>query len=1082
MSENEIVVRGAREHNLKNIDVRIPRDKLVVVTGVSGSGKSSLAFDTIYAEGQRRYVESLSAYARQFLGRMEKPEVDHIDGLSPSISIDQKGVSRNPRSTVGTVTEIYDYLRLLFARAGRPHCRNCGKPVQRQTVQQIVDSILRLDEGSRLLLLAPVIKHKKGEHTTVFEDARRAGFLRVQVDGEVVQLDEDINLNKNKWHNIEIVVDRIIVRSTAERERLTQSVETALKTGDGMLMVSVLNPSERLIEELTSGARSTTAAGTIKKQRLNRTNMGNQQSRQPQDISYSEQFACPDCDISMSELEPRNFSFNTPFGACTDCSGIGYRLEIDPDLVLPNKAAALEDGAVAPWSRDGKNSQWAWGPLRALEEHFDVPLDKPVSQLEPEHLKLVLYGSGRKKVQLTHRTSSGAVFSWKGQIEGVIPNLQRRHSNTESENVRNDIERYMSQRTCQTCDGDRLQPDALAVTLLGMNIMQVTRQSVATALNWVEACRNGQWPSVDNDDDQPIIIDEPLTHRELSIADQILKEIEARLGFLSRVGLDYLTLDRSAGTLSGGEGQRIRLATQIGSGLMGVLYVCDEPSVGLHPHDGDRLINTLKSLRDVGNTVLIVEHDEAVMRAADHIVDLGPGAGEHGGHVVGEGDIQAIISAERSITGDYLSGRKEIATPKDRRKANGPRSKGALNVLGARANNLKNIDIEIPLGVFVCVTGVSGSGKSTLVNEIILKRLAQHFYRAKDRPGPHDDVTGLPLIDKVINIDQSPIGRTPRSNPATYTGVFTPIRELFASMPESRARGYTPGRFSFNVRGGRCEACSGAGYTQIEMQFLPDVTVPCEICDGARYNREALEILFKGASISDVLNMTVTEARELFENIPNIANKLATLVDVGLGYIHLGQPATTLSGGEAQRIKLASELSKRSTGQTLYILDEPTTGLSFDDADKLLTVLHRLVDNGNTVLLIEHHLDLIKNADWIIDLGPYAGDDGGELVAVGTPEFIASVDDSFTGIYLRDFTGITPDPSAEGSDVSKSDNKGAQNGRRENGHDEIKIADILEDHVDLSAKIAQQEARSSKNGAKSRRYRRRRRRAASTRS
>ena len=1061
MSENEIVVRGAREHNLKNIDVRIPRDKLVVVTGVSGSGKSSLAFDTIYAEGQRRYVESLSAYARQFLGRMEKPEVDHIDGLSPSISIDQKGVSRNPRSTVGTVTEIYDYLRLLFARAGRPHCRNCGKPVQRQTVQQIVDSILRLDEGSRLLLLAPVIKHKKGEHTTIFEDARRAGFVRARVDGEVIQLDEDINLNKNKWHNIEIVVDRIIVRSTAERERLTQSVETALKTGDGMLMVSVLNPSERLIEELSSGARSATAAGTIKKQRQR-----NQQNRQPQDISYSEQFACPDCDISMSELEPRNFSFNTPFGACTDCSGIGYRLEIDPDLVLPNKAACLADGAVAPWSRDGKNSQWAWGPLRALEEHFGVPLDKPVSALDPEYLKLVLYGSGRKKVQLTHRTSSGAVFSWKGQIEGVIPNLQRRHSNTESENVRNDIERYMSQRTCQTCEGDRLQPDALAVTLLGMNIMQVTRQSVATALNWVEACRNGQWPG----DDQAT--DEPLSQRELSIADQILKEIEARLGFLSRVGLDYLTLDRSAGTLSGGEGQRIRLATQIGSGLMGVLYVCDEPSVGLHPHDGDRLINTLKSLRDVGNTVLIVEHDEAVMRAADHIVDLGPGAGENGGHVVAEGDIQAIISAEGSITGDYLSGRKEIATPRERRKTNGL----AINVLGARANNLKNIDIEIPLGVFVCVTGVSGSGKSTLVNEIILKRLAQHFYRAKDRPGPHDDVTGLPLIDKVINIDQSPIGRTPRSNPATYTGVFTPIRELFASMPEARARGYTPGRFSFNVRGGRCEACSGAGYTQIEMQFLPDVTVPCEICDGARYNREALEILFKGASISDVLNMTVTEARELFENIPSIANKLATLVDVGLGYIHLGQPATTLSGGEAQRIKLASELSKRSTGQTLYILDEPTTGLSFDDADKLLTVLHRLVDNGNTVLLIEHHLDLIKNADWIIDLGPYAGDDGGELVAVGTPEFIASVDDSFTGIYLRDFTGITPDRSAAGSDVSKSYNKGDQNGRRENGHDEIKIADILEDHVDLNA-----QAKSSKNGAKPRR-RRRRRRAASTRS
>ena len=1055
MSENEIVVRGAREHNLKNIDVRIPRDKLVVVTGVSGSGKSSLAFDTIYAEGQRRYVESLSAYARQFLGRLEKPEVDHIDGLSPSISIDQKGVSRNPRSTVGTVTEIYDYLRLLFARAGRPHCRNCGQPVQRQTVQQIVDSIMRLDEGSRLLLLAPVIKHKKGEHTAVFEGARRSGFVRARVDGEVVELNEDITLNKNKWHNIEIVVDRIIVRGTTERERLTQSVETALRTSEGMLTVAVLNPSERLTEELTSGARSAVAAGTIKKQRQRK-----QQGVQSQDIAYSELFACPDCDISMSELEPRNFSFNTPFGACSDCSGIGYRLEIDPDLVLPNKAIALKDGAVAPWSRDGKNSQWAWGPLHALEEHFQVPLDKPISELEPEHLKLILYGSGRKKVQLTHRTSSGAVFSWKGQIEGVIPNLQRRHSNTESENVRNDIERYMSQRTCNTCDGDRLKPDALAVTLLGMNIMQVTRQSVATALRWVDACRNGRWI----DDERPIT--EVLTERELSIADQILKEIESRLGFLSRVGLEYLTLDRSAGSLSGGEGQRIRLATQIGSGLMGVLYVCDEPSVGLHPHDGDRLIATLKSLRDVGNTVLIVEHDEAVMRAADHIVDLGPGAGEHGGHVVAEGDIEAIMLTEGSITGEYLSGRKEIATPKERRKTGKP----AIKVLGARANNLKNVNVEIPLGVFVCVTGVSGSGKSTLVNEIVLKRLAQHFYRAKDRPGPHDDVFGLPLVDKVINIDQSAIGRTPRSNPATYTGVFTPIRDLFASMPEARARGYTPGRFSFNVRGGRCEACSGAGYTQIEMQFLPDVTVPCEVCEGARYNREALEILFKGASISAVLNMTVTEAHALFENIPTIANKLRTLIDVGLGYIHLGQPATTLSGGEAQRIKLASELSKRSTGQTLYILDEPTTGLSFDDADKLLTVLHRLVDNGNTVLLIEHHLDLIKNADWIIDLGPHAGDDGGELVAVGTPEFIASVDGSFTGMYLRDISGIVPDETAEGSDVSESGDNGVQNAGLKNGRAEIKIADILDGHQDLGVA-----SKPSRNGARTRGRRRRRR-------
>ena len=1060
MSENEIIVRGAREHNLKNIDVRIPRDRLVVVTGVSGSGKSSLAFDTIYAEGQRRYVESLSAYARQFLGRMEKPEVDHIEGLSPSISIDQKGVSRNPRSTVGTVTEIYDYLRLLFARAGRPHCRNCGKPVQKQTVQQIVDSILRLDEGSRLLLLAPVVKHKKGEHTAIFEEARRSGFVRARVDGEVVELSEDIALNKNKWHNIEIVVDRIIIRSTTERERLTQSVETALKASEGALTVSVLNPSDRLIEELTSGARSTVAAGTINKQRQ-RSNSG----VEAQDLSYSEQFSCPDCDISMSELEPRNFSFNTPFGACTDCSGIGYRLEIDPDLVLPNKGVSLAAGAVAPWSRDGKNSQWAWGPLRALNEHFDVPLDAPVAQLQPEHLKLVLYGSGRKKVRLRHETSSGAVYAWNGRIEGVIPNLERRHANTESDNVRNDIERYMSQRTCNSCKGDRLKPDALAVTVLGMNIMEVTRQSVENALQWVEACRDGKWPKGDRD------VEEPFTQRESSIADQILKEIESRLGFLSRVGLNYLTLDRSAGTLSGGEGQRIRLATQIGSGLMGVLYVCDEPSVGLHPHDGDRLIETLKSLRDVGNTVLIVEHDEAVMRAADHIVDLGPGAGEHGGEVVAQGGIDAIIAAGASITGDYLGGRKEIATPKERRVAGAD----SISVAGARANNLKNVDVDIPLGIFVCVTGVSGSGKSTLVNEIILKRLAQHFYRAKDRPGPHDDVMGLEKIDKVINIDQSPIGRTPRSNPATYTGVFTPIRELYATVPEARARGYTPGRFSFNVRGGRCEACSGAGYTQIEMQFLPDVTVPCEVCKGARYNREALEILFKGASISDVLNMTVTEAHTLFENIPKIASKLVTLMDVGLGYIRLGQPATTLSGGEAQRIKLASELSKRSTGQTLYILDEPTTGLSFEDAAKLLAVLHRLVDNGNTVLLIEHHLDLIKNADWIIDLGPHAGDEGGELVAVGTPEFIASVDDSFTGSYLRDVTGIVPDPNAKGNGALPSSDNGRLASVADNGSGEIKIADILSEYG-LNGASAKKPKPAARRG------RRRRRRAASRRS
>ncbi len=1058
MSENQIIVRGAREHNLKNVDVRIPRDRLVVVTGVSGSGKSSLAFDTIYAEGQRRYVESLSAYARQFLGQMEKPEVDHIEGLSPSISIDQKGVSRNPRSTVGTVTEIYDYLRLLFARAGRPHCRNCGKPVQRQTVQQIVDSILRLDEGSRLLLLAPVVKHKKGEHTAIFDDARRSGFVRVRVDGEVLELREDITLNKNQWHDIDVVVDRVIVRSTTERERLTQSVETALKTSEGMLTVSVLNPSERLLDELSSGTRSGVAAGTINKQRQR-----GRGSQEAQDLMYSEHFACPDCDISMSELEPRNFSFNTPFGACTECSGIGFRLEIDPDLVIPDKTATLANGAVAPWARSGVNTKWSWGALNAMHDNFGVPLDTPITDLESAHLKLLLYGSGRRKVQIRHVTASGAEFSWRGKIEGVIPELERRHNTTESENVRTEIERYMSQRRCNACNGDRLIPDALAVTLLGMNIMQVTRQSVATALEWVEACRTGIWPADDR------AVDEALTPRELAIATQIFKEIESRLWFLSQVGLDYLTLDRAAGTLSGGEGQRIRLATQIGSGLMGVLYVCDEPSVGLHPHDGDRLIETLKSLRDVGNTVLIVEHDEAVMRAADHIVDLGPGAGEHGGEIVAQGDIHAIMRTEDSITGAYLSGRKEIATPKSRREANGH----SISVFGARANNLKSVDIDVPLGVFVCVTGVSGSGKSTLVNEIILKRLAQHFYRAKDRPGPHDRIAGLEHIDKVINIDQSPIGRTPRSNPATYTGVMTPIRELFATIPEAKARGYTPGRFSFNVRGGRCETCSGAGYTQIEMQFLPNVTVPCDVCNGARYNREALEILFKEASISDVLNMTVTEAYTLFENIPRIASKLGTLKDVGLGYIRLGQPATTLSGGEAQRIKLASELSKRSTGKTLYILDEPTTGLSFADASTLLSVLHRLVDSGNTVLLIEHHLDLIKNADWLIDLGPYAGDDGGELVAVGTPEYLASVEGSFTGDYLREFSGIVPNPDSEGTkfELNGDGGDGALASASANGTDEIRIADILTDRTNGSAK----RSNASSNGARKRNRRRRQR-------
>ena len=965
MAESHISIRGAREHNLKNIDVEIPRDKLVVITGVSGSGKSSLAFDTIYAEGQRRYVESLSAYARQFLGRMDKPDVDHIDGLSPAISIDQKGVSRNPRSTVGTVTEVYDYLRLLFARAGRPHCHNCGRPVSRQSVQQIVDAITRLGDGARILLLAPMVTHMKGEHVGILDNARREGFVRVRVDGDVRDLSEEIKLNKQQWHNIEVVVDRLVIRPDIETVRMTESVEAALKLSGGTVVASVVDGD---------------------------------------DVIYSEQFACVHCDISIAELEPRNFSFNTPYGACPTCTGLGFRLEVDPDLVIPDKSQSLAGGAIVPWARSGANSPWLASTLASLAEAYGFSMDVAVSQLDRKSLQVVLYGAGSRRIEVAHTTQRGRVYRWETNYEGVIPSLERRHVETESDNVREDIARYMARRPCVTCEGDRLKPEALAVTVLGMSIMDVTRQSVQKALDWVEACRGGQWPDGS-------AANEPLVARESAIASQIFKEIESRLGFLSRVGLDYLTLDRAASTLSGGEGQRIRLATQIGSGLMGVLYVCDEPSVGLHPMDNHRLIDTLESLRDVGNTVLIVEHDEAVMRASDHIVDLGPGAGERGGHVVVEGPIDVVIESPESITGAYLSGRRSIPFPAERRNGVG----SEIVIHGARANNLKDITISVPLGRLVCVTGVSGSGKSTLVNEVLYKTLAYRLYRAKDRPGDHDAITGLENIDKVINIDQSPIGRTPRSNPATYTGLFTPIRTLFSTMPEARARGYKPGRFSFNVKGGRCESCTGAGYVQIEMQFLPDVTVPCEVCLGARYNREALEITFRGQSIADVLNMTVSEASRLFENIPSIRNKLNTLVDVGLGYIRLGQPATTLSGGEAQRIKLASELSKRSTGSTFYILDEPTTGLSFDDCSKLMEVLHRLVDAGNTVVLIEHHLDLIKNADWLIDLGPLAGDGGGELVAEGTPEYVASVDESHTGRYLLDVPGITPDANSPGS-------------------------------------------------------------------
>ena len=951
MALKSIFVKGAREHNLKNIDVTIPRDKFVVITGLSGSGKSSLAFDTIYAEGQRRYVESLSAYARQFLGRMEKPDVDYIEGLSPAISIDQKGVRHNPRSTVGTVTEVYDYVRLLYARAGRPHCPNCGRPIARQTIQQIVDAIQAIPAGTRTMIMAPMVASRKGEHQSIFEDARKSGFVRVRVNGEIRELTEEFNLDKKRKHTVEVVVDRLIVgEGEGEASRMADSVETALKLSGGVVLISIVDGEEHL---------------------------------------YSEHFACVHCNISLGEIEPRTFSFNSPHGACPTCTGLGAKMVIDPELVMPNKDLSLSEGAIQPWARAGAMSNWYSSMVESAARAYGFSTNAPVKKLKEEQLNVILYGTDHDTMTISHTDRRGKVWEWNASFEGVVGNLERRYTETESDYTRLEIERYMTSLPCASCNGKRLKPESLAVTVGGINIMKLTAKSIAEALDWVTA--------LDSSDPSRNGVKEPLTERELTIADQILKEIKSRLTFLSGIGLDYLTLDRTAGTLSGGEAQRIRLATQIGSGLMGVLYVCDEPSVGLHPADDHRLINTLKRLRDLGNTILIVEHDEAIMRAADHIVDLGPGAGEHGGWVVAEGPLEDIISNEASITGQYLGGFREIALPEKRRATNAKK----LVVTGARENNLKSVKVEIPLGVLVCVTGVSGSGKSTLVNEILYKKLAQYFFRAKDRPGEFDKIEGIEHIDKVVNIDQSPIGRTPRSNPATYTGTFTPIRELFTAIPEARARGYKPGRFSFNVKGGRCEACQGEGYNQIEMQFLPDVTVPCEICKGKRYGREALEIEFKGKNIAEVLDMTVEEACVFFENIPKVAGKLNTMRDVGLGYIKLGQPATTLSGGEAQRVKLSTELSRRATGQTLYILDEPTTGLSFEDANALLQVLHRLVDAGNTVVLIEHHLDLIKSADYLIDLGPGAGDAGGKVVATGTPEQVAKVKGSFTGQYLK---------------------------------------------------------------------------------
>jgi len=950
MPLDSIIVKGAREHNLKNIDITIPRDKLVVITGVSGSGKSSLAFDTIYAEGQRRYVESLSAYARQFLGRMEKPDVDYIEGLSPAISIDQKGPSKNPRSTMGTVTEIYDYLRLLFARVGHPHCPICGREISSQSVEQIVDSIQRLPENSRIMLLAPLVRSRKGEYQQIFGDLRKAGYARVRVDNEIRDLADDIQLDKNKKHTIDAVVDRLVIGPSAEgQSRIADSVETALKLGSGVLSVSIIGGEELL---------------------------------------FSEHFACVYDGISLGEIEPRTFSFNNPHGACPACTGLGFKVEVDPDMVL-NKELSIMEGAIRPWS----SHNWYLWKLEPASRTHGFSLRTPVKHFTKEQLNVLLYGEGGET--RTYRRFGRIVHQTDG-FEGVIPTLERVYHDTESQASKENTERYMINRPCTVCGGKRLKPEALAVTVDGKNIVQVTAMSVMQALEWVNRLGEGETGEIPSGNSH-----HPLTEREMTIAHQIIKEIKSRLGFLRDVGLGYLTIDRPSATLSGGEAQRIRLATQIGSGLMGVLYICDEPTVGLHPADGARLIDTLKRLRDLGNTLLVVEHDEATMRAADHIIDMGPGAGEHGGWVVATGIMDNIMKCRESITGQYLSGSKQIPLPEKRRPGSGER----ILIKGARQNNLKNIDVTIPLGKFVCVSGVSGSGKSTLISDILYKRLAQVLHHAKDKGGACDAILGLEYIDKIIDVDQSPIGRTPRSNPATYTGAFGPIRELYATVPDARMRGYTPGRFSFNVKGGRCEACRGEGFIQIEMQFLPDVTVPCEVCQGKRYNREALDIRFKGQSIADVLDMTVEQALVFFENVPRIRSKFETLNDVGLGYIHLGQPAPTLSGGEAQRIKLAAELSRRSTGRTLYVLDEPTTGLSFDDVAALLRVLQRLVDLGNTVVVIEHHLDVMKNADHIIDLGPGAGEEGGYVVATGTPEEVAQVANSATGQYLRQVLG-----------------------------------------------------------------------------
>ncbi len=935
MPLEHIVVKGARAHNLKNVDVVIPRDKFVVLTGLSGSGKSSLAFDTIYAEGQRRYVESLSAYARQFLGQMDKPDVDSIEGLSPAISIDQKTTSRNPRSTVGTVTEIYDYLRLLYARVGRAVCPEHGIEIQSQTIEQMVDRLMEYPERTRMQILAPMVQGRKGEHVKLLEDIRKQGFVRVRVNGEITDLSEDIKLEKNKKHNIEVVVDRIVVKPDVQA-RLADSLETALRLADGKVIVDVMEQEELL---------------------------------------FSEKHACPVCGFSIGELEPRIFSFNSPFGACSECDGLGVKLEVDPDMVVPDATKTLNDGAIGAW--EPKTSTYYQQLLESACRHFNIRMDVPYEELTAAHRQILMYGSEGEKIHFRYENEFGQVREAVVPFEGVVINLQRRHLETSSDYIREQIEGFMSQKACPVCKGQRLRQESLAVKVGERSISELTTLSILDAHQFVDGLE--------------------LTERETKIANLIVKEIKARLNFLIDVGLDYLTLSRAAGTLSGGEAQRIRLATQIGSSLMGVLYILDEPSIGLHQRDNARLIKTLEHMTKLGNTLIVVEHDEDTMMACDYIIDIGPGAGIHGGQIVAAGTPEEVMKDPNSLTGAYLSGRKFIPVPMERRK---PSDKW-IKIEGAKENNLKNVTAKLPLGVFVAVTGVSGSGKSTLINEILQKTLARDLNKAKVKPGEHRRILGLEHLDKVIDIDQSPIGRTPRSNPATYTGVFDDIRDLFASTNEAKVRGYKKGRFSFNVKGGRCEACSGDGIIKIEMHFLPDVYVPCEVCHGKRYNRETLDVKYKGKSIADVLEMTIEDGVEFFRNLPKIERKLQTIVDVGLGYMKLGQPATTLSGGEAQRVKLASELYRRSTGRTLYILDEPTTGLHTDDIDRLLKVLQRLVDNGDTVLVIEHNLDVIKTVDYIVDLGPEGGTRGGEIVGTGTPEEVAKMEGSYTGIYLK---------------------------------------------------------------------------------